>query len=241
MAAKTKKAITAVQVIIGVLVVVALAWLAFKLVGYNQAQQVYRTIDAAYASEVEGAYDGGPSPIDFASLQAQYPDVVAWLKMDDVDISYPIVKGADNDYYLHCDPAGADNIAGSIFLDYRAKSLDTDLYDLVYGHNMRDESMFGQLDNYLDEDFYRKGTGAFYIYTPRASYRYKIFAVDVVNPSSDVYQMGFTNTQVFSAFVKKLKESSIYDTGVEVAGSDHVVTLSTCSDSDRLVLSAKRM
>ena len=241
MAGSAKKTITAVQVVIGVLVALALAWLAFKLLGYNQAQQVYRNIDAAYASQVEGTYDGEPSPIDFVALQQQYPNVVAWLKMDDVDVSYPIVKGDDNDFYLHHDPAGVDNIAGSIFLDYRAKSLDTDLYDLVYGHNMRDESMFGQLDNYTSEDFYRKGTGAFCIYTPTASYRYKIFAVDVVDPTSDVYQMGFSNTQAFGAFVKQLKESSMYDTGVEVTGFDHVVTLSTCSNSDRLVLSAKRM
>ena len=241
MASGAKKAITAVQVVIGVLVAVAVGWLVFKFVGYNQAQQIYRDIDTAYASEIEGTYDGEASPIDFEALQAQYPNVVAWLKMEDVDVSYPIVQGPDNEYYLHHDPAGADNIAGSIFLDYRAKSLDTDLYDLVYGHNMRDESMFGQLDNYLSQDFYEKGTGVFYIYTPDASYRYKIFAVDVVDPSSDVYQMGFTNTQVFGAFVEQLKESSIYDTGVEVAGYDHVVTLSTCSDTNRLVLFAKRM
>ena len=213
----------------------------FKLIGYNQAQQVYRDIDEAYASEVEGAYDGEPSPIDFASLKEQYPDVVAWLKMDDVNISYPIVKGADNEHYLYYDPAGQENIDGSIFLDARAKSLDTDMYDILYGHNMLDESMFGPLDNYTNQEFYEKGTGTFYIYTPEASYRYKIFAVNIVDPSSDAYQMGFTNVEVFGSFVQGLKNASMYDTGVDVAGYDHVVTLSTCSDTDRLVLSAKRL
>ena len=239
MAVGKKTAITAVQVVIGALVVVSVGWLAFKLIGYNQAQQVYRDIDAAYASEVQGAYNGEPSPIDFASLQEQYPDVVGWLKMDDVDISYPIVQGKDNDRYLYFDPSGAENIDGSIFLDYRAKSLDTDLYNLIYGHNMRDESMFGQLDNYVNEDFYKQGTGAFYIYTPKGSYRYKIFAVDIVDPADDVYQMGFKNPQVFGAFVKQLKNNSMYETGVEVEGYDRIVTLSTCSSTNRLVLSAK--
>jgi len=124
-------------------------------------------------------------------------------------------------------------------LDYRAKSLDTDLYDLIYGHNMRDESMYGQLDNYVNEDFYKQGTGAFYIYTPKGSYRYKIFAVDIVDPADDVYQMGFKNPQVFGAFVKQLKNNSMYETGVEVEGYDRIVTLSTCSSTNRLVLSAK--
>lgn len=241
MTSGSKKAITAVQVVLAVLVAAGIAWLAFKLVSYNQAQQVYQDIDAAYASEVEGSYDGAPCPIDFEAVKAEYPDVVAWLKMDDVDISYPIVQAGDNDYYLAYDPSGQVNIDGSIFLDYRNKSLDTDLYALVYGHNMLDESMFGQLDNYVDENFYHQGTGAFYIYTPKGSYRYKIFAINIVDPTDDVYQMGFTNTQVFATFVQQLKERSMYDTGVEVAGSDHIVTLSTCSASNRLVLCAKRM
>ena len=161
--------------------------------------------------------------------------------MDDVDISYPIVQGDDNEYYLHCDPANQPSVDGSIFLDSRNKSLDTDLYALVYGHNMLDESMFGQLDEYTSEDFYNRGTGSFNIYTPKGSYRYKIFAANVVDPSDDAYQAGFTNTQAFDAFVKQLKARSMYDTGVDVVGSDHVVTLSTCSDTNRLVLSAKRL
>ena len=235
------------QIVLGVLVVAGLAWLVFKLVGYNQAQQIYRDIETAYASETPGQGASGSSssaeasPVDFAALQQQYPDVVGWLKMDDVAISYPIVQGKDNDYYLSRDPSGASNIAGSIFLDYRAKSLDTDLYDLVYGHNMMDESMFGPLDEYQSADFYQKGTGAFYIYTPKGAYRYKIFAVNVVDATDDAFQMGFNNTQVFAAFVKQLKENSMYDTGVSVAGFDHVVTLSTCTDTNRLVVSAKRV
>ena len=88
---------------------------------------------------------------------------------------------------------------------------------------------------------YNKGTGAFYIYTPKGAYRYKIFAVNVVDPTDDAYQVGFTNTLAFAAFVKQLKANSMYDTGVDVAGYDHVVTLSTCSDTNRLVVCAKRV
>lgn len=237
-----RKAITTLQVVIGVLVLAGAAWLTFKFIGYNQAQQIYRDIETAYASETDVPPSAeNANPIDFASLQEQYPGIVAWLKMDDVDISYPIVQGADNDYYLSHDPAGQDNIAGSIFADYRTKSLDTDLHAIIYGHNMRDESMFGQLDNYTSEDFYNKGTGSFTLYTPNGTYRYKIFAANIVDPTDDTYQTGFNNTQVFAAFVKQLKENSMYDTGVEVAGFDHILTLSTCSDTNRLALSAKRM
>ena len=236
-----KRAISIVQAALAALVVLGAAWLVFKLVGYNQAQQIYRDADVAYAADVNGDYAGEPCPIDFESLRATYPDAVAWLKMDDVDISYPVVQGQDNDHYLHYDPSGAANIDGSIFLDARTKSLDNDLYAIVYGHNMLDESMFGQLDNYTSADFYNHGSGSFYLYTPKASYRYKIFAVNIVDQEDDIYQMGFVNTQVFSGFVSQLKQNSMYDTGVSVSGSDHIVTLSTCSSTDRLVISAKRM
>lgn len=237
MSSKKRTALTVAQAVIALLIAAGAAWLVFKLIGYQQGQQVYRDIESAYATQDIT----NESHIDFAALQEQYPDVVAWIKMDDVDISYPIVQGFDNEYYLHCDPSNQENVDGSIFLDYRNKSLDTDLYALIYGHNMRDESMFGQLDEYTSEDFYNRGTGSFTVYTPEETYRYKIFAVNIVDPSDDVYQVGFTNTQAFDAFVQNLKERSMYNTGVDVSGSDHVITLSTCSDTNRLVLCAKRM
>lgn len=241
------RAISIVQIIVAALVVVGVAWLVFKMVGYHQAQQVYRDIETAYADDLGAARvdasnnAANPSPVDFAALQQQYPDVVAWLKMDDVDVSYPIVKGTDNEHYLDYDPAGQPNIAGSVFLDSRNKSFSDDLHAIVYAHNMLDESMFGPLDSYTDESFYRGSTGGFTIYTPEGAYRYVIFAVEIVNPTDDAYQVGFSNTQVFEAYLNNLKAGSMYDTGIDVSGSDHVVTLSTCSANDRLIVSAKRV
>ena len=240
MNAEKRKTITRIQLVLAALVLVGVVWLVSKFVGYHQAQQVYRNMESAYASELSDPM-AGEDPINFAALREEYPNVVAWLKMEDVDVSYPIVQGSDNDHFLHYDAADQSSVSGAIFLDYRNKSLDTDLYALIYGHNMRDESMFGQLDEYTSKDFYQKGTGAFRIYTPNGTYRYKIFAVDIVDPTDDAYTVGFNNVEVFNAFVKQLKERSMYDTGVDVNGSDHVVTLSTCSDTNRLVLSAKRI
>lgn len=235
---KKKKAITAIQVVLGLLIVAGIAWLVFKGVGYHQSQQIYREIESAYANETPG--ESG-SPVDFAALQQEYPDIVGWLKVDDVDISYPIVQGKDNDFYLHHDPSGAYNDAGSVFLDYRNNSFYDDLHALVYAHNRIDESMFGPLDNFVEESFFQNGLGGFTIYTPDATYRYQIFAADIVYPTDEAYQVGFNNTQVFDAYVKTLKQRSMYETGVEVSGSDHIVTLSTCSGNNRLVLSGKRI
>ena len=83
-----KGIITAVQVAIAVLVVAGVAWLAFKLVGYNQAQQVYRSIQSEYVAN-SGGVIASENPVDFNGLREKYPAVVAWVQMDDVDLSYP--------------------------------------------------------------------------------------------------------------------------------------------------------
>lgn len=238
--ATKRRIILMVQIVIAVFVAAGAVWLAFKAVGYHQAQQVYRDMETAYADEL-GSGDDATCPVDFASLKQQYPDVVGWLKMDDVDLSYVIVQGEDNDHYLHYDPAGNESIDGAIFLDYRNKSLDDDRYSILYGHNMLDETMFGSLDNYVNEQFYRNGKGTFTIYTPNGAYVYKIFAAAIVDPTDETYAMGFKDTATFGAFVQRIEDKSMYPTGVEASGTDHIVSLSTCSDSDRLVLSAKRV
>lgn len=245
MTSKAKKhVILAMQIALAALAVAGAAWLVSKAWGYTQAQGVYREMQAAYAAELGNSGDDAPAaacPVDFAALQEQYPGVVGWLKMDDVDVSYPIVQGADNEHYLHYDASDRESVAGAIFIDSRNVSIKDDKHVLVYGHNMMDESMFGQLDNYLDESFYWNGDGMFTIYTPQGSYRYRIFSVAVVDPTDETYTTGYKNELVFDSFVKHLVGQSMYETGINVTGADHVVSLSTCSASDRLVLCAQRV
>ncbi len=227
------KTVTVIQVILIACALIAFGWIIAKVVGYSQAQSAYRTIQSAYGRE---------DSIDFASLTSDCPDAVAWIRMDDLStIDYPIMHTDNNDYYLHNDANGQTSVDGSIFLDYRNKNASSDLHTIIYGHNMRDGSMFGTLASYRDEDFYKSGTGMFTIYTPNGTYRYKIFAVNIVDPSDDTFMVGFKDTTVFGSFVQQLKSNSLYDTGVSVTGNNQVVTLSTCSSSDRLVVSAKRV
>ena len=236
---KAKKVITAVQVVLLILVLAGAGWLVYKAVTYNQAQQPYRDIQVAYANDSSNG--SLTCPVDLNELCKNNPAVVGWIQMDDVDISYPIVKGSDNEHYLHYDVNDNPSIDGAIFLDYRNKSIEDDLHVLIYGHNMLDESMFGQLDSYLDKSFFDNGKKTFTIFTPEKALRYEIFSVTVVDPTDDTYQVGFTNAKVFDAFVKDLQGHSNFETNVDVTGKDHVVTLSTCSASDRLVVSAKRV
>ena len=87
-----------------------------------------------------------PPEVDFEELQKMNSDVIGWIEVEAIpEISYPIVRGEDNDYYLHRTFKKANNSAGSIFVDYRNGQYFGDCNTIVYGHNMKNGSMFGKL------------------------------------------------------------------------------------------------
>lgn len=126
--------------------------------------------------------------VDFASLQAINPDIVAWLRIPGV-LEYPVVRGEDNSYYLNHTVQKTYNIAGSIFLDYRNERDFSDSKNIIYGHNMKDGSMFHVLRNYQDIDFFQEHTDM-EIYLPDGrTLNYQIIACEQVPADSEVYQI----------------------------------------------------
>lgn len=235
MAEKKKQSVlTKVQVVLAVLAVAGLGYLGWKGAGYFASRSLYSSVREAYANEAT-------ETINFDALTANYPNAVAWIHFDsdELAIDYPVIKGDDNEFYLRHDLNGNYSTNGTIFLDYRNNSLAEDLHTLIYGHNMLDGSMFSNLSKFTDQEFYTNETSTFWIATPEATYHYQIFAVSIVDPYSDAYTVGYKDAASFDAFVQQLKKASLYDTGVSASGSDHVVTLSTCSRPNRLVVSAK--
>ena len=93
-----------------------------------------------------------PLAVDFESLKAINPDVKGWLYIEALDISYPVVQGPDNDTYLHTTYEGTSNFAGSIFLDYQNQDDFSDGNTIVYGHNMKNLSMFGKLKQMKEQE-----------------------------------------------------------------------------------------
>lgn len=242
MAFKSKQlsALSTVQIILAAIAVAGIVWLAWTAMSYRNAQNTYNGLREAYASESNTA-DVTPDSIDFDALTSAYPNIVAWIHFDaeETAIDYPVVQGTDNELYLTTDATNTSSRTGAIFLDYRNNSFADDLHTIIYGHNMIDNTMFGGLHKFDDEDFFNSNPSTFWVATPEGTYYYQIFAVSVVTPESDVYTVGYKNTDVFEAFVQELKSNSIYDTGVSVSGQDRVLTLSTCSKPNRLVISAK--
>ena len=126
--------------------------------------------------------------VDFAPLQAINPDIVAWLRIPGV-LEYPVVRGKDNSYYLNHTVQKTYNIAGSIFLDYRNERDFSDSKNIIYGHNMKDGSMFHVLRNYQDIDFFQKHTDM-EVYLPDGrTLNYQITTCEQVSADSEIYQI----------------------------------------------------
>ncbi len=180
------------------------------------------------------------SPINFKELRAVNPDIKGWLKLSAVDISYPLVQGEDNDYYLHKTFEGEDNIAGCLFINYENEPDFTDTNTVVYGHNMRNGSMFGKLKKFREKGVFEKSK-YFWIFTPHLIYQYRIFSGMEVAKTGLTYQTEFRGDE-YKKFLQTAFENSLLENSdVSVTEKDRVVTLSTCTgdEATRFVIIGK--
>lgn len=171
------------------------------------------------------------NPIDFEELAAVNPDIKGWLRLRAVDISYPLVQAEDNDYYLHRTFEGEDNIAGCLFVNCENEPDFTDTNTIVYGHNMKNGSMFGKLKQFREEGVFEKSR-YFWIFTPDLIYQYRIFSGMDVPKAGLTYQTRFRNDEYRDFLQAALAGSLLDNSDVSVTEDDRVVTLSTCNGNE---------
>lgn len=162
--------------------------------------------------------------VDFASLQAKYPDVVGYIYGANTGLSYPIVQTAEEggQYYLYRDIDGNDNKNGTIFLDWRCSSdFTTSNNNLIYGHNMKSGRMFAPLMNYKSQSYY-DAHPYLYLYTPSQTYKVNLFAGFVTPHNSDVYAYSLS-----SSYLQECINSSTFNAGMGVP-TGNILTMSTC-------------
>ncbi len=191
-----------------------------------------------------------PAMLDkYVELYAENNDLAGWLSIAGMKIDYPVMQNKDNEYYLHRDFYGNDSKYGCLYVRARA-DLDTGTNFIVYGHNMKDGAMFGDLDAYLAKSFYEEHSLISFhtLYEERVYEIIAVFRSQVYNTDDDVfkyYQFYEADTQEdFDSFYNNIKELSLYDTGVEARFGDTFLTLSTCAyhvKDGRFVVVAKRV
>lgn len=171
------------------------------------------------------------NPVDFAQLQNINPEVIGWIRVGSVNISYPVAQAKDNDYYLHRTFKKVDNFAGCIFENCNNSPFFTDQNTIIYGHNMKNGSMFGQLKKFKEQETFDKNP-YFWMFTKDFIYQYRIFSSLIVSKIGDPYITRFSDED-FQKFIEKSISSSEIKCGdVSVTTDDRIMTLSTCTGDD---------
>lgn len=180
--------------------------------------------------------------IDFPSLAEINPEIIGWIEIPDTAISYPFVHTNNNDYYLTHTFSNHKNSSGSIFMEASNDPNFNDIYTIIYGHNMKNGSMFATLKNYSSSGFY-KNHPYIYIDLKDGTHCYKIFSCHEAEVTDICFSTGYIANEDYSSFIMLLKEISLYDTGVTPNGITPVITLSTCTShgEKRFVVHAEKL
>ncbi|HIT67431.1 MAG TPA: class B sortase [Candidatus Merdisoma merdipullorum] len=200
------------------------------------------TAETENDTEETGTEEEQVQRVALSELQAQNPDTVGWIEIPGTGISYPLMQADDNAYYLNHTFSGKVNSAGSIFMEQLNSSDFTDLHTIIYGHNMKNGSMFAGLKNYSSPS-YLVSHPTVYLDLADGTHAYQIFSVYEAAADSDSYTIGFAPDEQYEEYLRTIKGRSEYDTGVDVTKDDFIITLSTCTRSgeDRYLVHAKKL
>lgn len=207
---------------------------------YKMADKANTELQERYVQDIEPTTDEEeiqvPISIDFEALKKENSDIIGWIYCPDTPINYPIVKGKDNNQYLRTDLNGKYLVSGTLFADYRNGNIGDDRNYIVYGHNMKNSTMFGTLVKYKEQSYY-EAHPILYFLTPNDNYVIELCAGAVVKRDSDIYNPN-PDKNVITAFTEK----STFQSYVEISEYESIITLSTCSyefNNARYVLIAK--
>ena len=187
--------------------------------------------------------------VEYGELYALNSDVVGWIRIDGTKLDYPVMQTPDNpNYYLYRDFDGKDSARGCIYAREECDINEPSDNITLYGHNMRDGSMFAAANAYVHKATWEENPLIFFD-TLYEYHTYKIFAV--FKTSANIGE-GFTyhnmidaqNKEDFDQFIAKCKDLSFYDTGITPQYGDKIICLSTCEytlDNGRLVIAAVRI
>lgn len=208
----------------------------------TESEFVYETeSDVVTGHTIKKRLYSKKSIVDFDSLKKINSDLVGWLLIDSLGISYPVVQTDNNDYYLHKTFEKKDNFAGCLFIEYQNHSDFSDNNTIIYGHNMKNGSMFGKLRKILEDGVYSKDP-YFWIYTEEKVYKFHVFSARTVSVDSESYTLQFATPDDFQSYLNEVAgKSELKCDQVSVDANDKIVTLSTCTgdESTRFVIQGK--
>ena len=227
----SKRAAKTVLIIFLLLMIAFCAWKIWSILSdYKKGNDTYEEA-ASFVSipeKEEKPVDEIDRPIvDFDALREINPDIVGWIYIEDTNINYPIAQGPDNSYYLSRMYNKQWDGCGCIFMDYRNSPDFSDPNSVIYGHYVKNGSMFQNLVGYKAQEFYETHKTA-YLLTPDKNYQIIFFAGYVASLKDDAWKVDFSEEE-FEPWYMKAIEQSIFDSGVVPTPQSKIITLSTCS------------
>lgn len=205
---------------------------------YKRDSDIYKNIDtdvvdnnATISVELPEGNVVIPFQYDHASLMAINSEGLGYIYVPGINKRLPFAQTTNNEYYIRHAFDHSFSMAGSIFVDCRVTEKLDAAHVVIHGHNRKDGTMFAWLKSYLDHSFYKRdGYDKFYLYTENRVMQYRIFSVYITDPISDTYNFNLSDPEALKSYAARMKERSVYDTGVDVSNVTQIVTLSTCTD-----------
>lgn len=173
--------------------------------------------------------------VDLNNSIEKNKDTVAWLKVNNTNVNYPVVQYKNNEYYLKHDLNKKYNTNGWIYADYRDDLRYFGNNTIIYGHNLTNRKMFGSLVWCLKPSWYKKEENEYIkISTPYSNTIWRIFSIYTTKPDTYYLKTYFANTQEHLSFLKTIEKKSIYDfNNDELDTNSKILTLSTCTDDGK--------
>lgn len=233
-----------INIILVAIIIVCLSIIGYKYYNYNkddklnsEIQDLQPVINEASDSDnnssgendgqdqsKEGNYVNSANEEELKSINSDYK---MWIQIENTNINYPVVQGSDNDYYLKHNFRKESNISGTVFVE-SANDIDNDKNIILYGHNMRNGTMFNNITNYKEESFFNEDN-KINIIMNNTLYEYEVFSVYVKNVSEVNLAIGFANEDEFINYAYNEAEESLYKKDVDFSAEDNLITLVTCS------------
>ncbi len=203
------------KVIINLILVAVIAYCGYniyiKLKDYKQAEIIYNEIKEKKKEDLSNINE----------------DFRFWLEVDNTNIDYPVVQGSDNSFYLKKDIYKNYLGSGSIFMDSR-NNFETDENTIIYGHNMKNKTMFNNLEKFKEEEFFN-ANNKIRIFDKDKEYVYEVFSAYYVDPNYNYIIPNFSNKEEYNSYLKDIKNKSLFKSNIDVNSNDKIITLSTCS------------
>ncbi len=225
-----KRSRTFLSKLVGIGLLIVFCWSGGYLFLYAKDEyQMHRLEKQLDIDKQEAIAISEPGKFNFSKLKDKNEDTIGWINIGDTAIDYPVVQAEDNRYYLNHDYQNNRSVQGSIFMDYRNQEDIKDNHIIFYGHNMKNGTMFHDLNKYKDENFLNEHR---YInfYGETGYYKWEVFSTYNTDPSFNYIQTEFGSSEQYLSFINQLRSRSDFSyMGEQLSAKDKVLTLSTCS------------